>query len=89
MERCYGASLISERHRYEFNNDYRDVLVSHGLTLSGLSPDGRLVETVELSDREFYVGAQFHPEVKSRPNKSHPLFKGFIGAAIVRSKIKK
>ena len=87
MERCYGASLINERHRhrYEFNNDYRDVLVSYGLVLSGLSPDGRLIETVELQDRDFYVGVQFHPEFKSRPNKPHPLFKGFIGAAVAYS----
>ena len=83
MERCYGAREISERHRhrYEFNNDYRQVLTAHGLTLSGLSPDGRLVETVELSDRPFYVGVQYHPEFKSRPNKPHPLFRGFIAAA--------
>lgn len=84
MERCYGTDTISERHRhrYEFNNDYRDVLTKAGLTLSGLSPDGRLVETVELTDRDFYVGVQYHPEFKSRPNKPHPLFKGFIEAAI-------
>lgn len=84
MERCYGEELIHERHRhrYEFNNDYREVLTSHGLTLSGLSPDGRLVETVELSDRPFFVGVQYHPEFKSRPNKAHPLFKGFIEAAM-------
>ncbi len=84
MERCYGSNLIHERHRhrYEFNNDYRDVLTDCGLTLSGLSPDGRLVETVELSRRPFYVGVQFHPEFKSRPNKPHPLFLGFIGAAL-------
>ena len=83
MQRCYGALEISERHRhrYEFNNKYRDVLTQHGLTLSGLSPDGRLVETVELSDRPFYVGVQYHPEFKSRPNKAHPLFRGFIAAA--------
>ena len=83
MQRCYGALEISERHRhrYEFNNEYRDVLTQSGLTLSGLSPDGRLVETVELSDRPFYVGVQFHPEFKSRPNKAHPLFLGFISAA--------
>ena len=83
MQRCYGALEISERHRhrYEFNNEYRDVLTQNGLTLSGLSPDGRLVETVELSDRPFYVGVQFHPEFKSRPNKAHPLFLGFISAA--------
>ena len=83
MERCYGALQISERHRhrYEFNNDYRDRLQECGLTLSGMSPNGLLVETVELSDREFYVGVQYHPEFKSRPNKPHPLFLGFIGAA--------
>ena len=86
MERCYGKQTISERHRhrYEFNNDYRDVLRSHGLTLSGTSPDGLLVETVELTDRPFYVGVQYHPEFKSRPNKPHPLFLGFIGAALKR-----
>ena len=84
MERCYGAREISERHRhrYEFNNTYREVLENAGLTLSGLSPDGRLVETIELSDRPFYVGVQYHPEFKSRPNKAHPLFKGFIQAAL-------
>ena len=83
MEKCYGAGPISERHRhrYEFNNDYREALSSAGLVISGLSPDGRLVETVELSDRPFYVGVQFHPEFKSRPNKPHPLFLGFVGAA--------
>ena len=86
MESCYGAETISERHRhrYEFNNDYRDVLTSNGLTISGLSPDGSLVETVELTDRDFYVGVQFHPEFKSRPNKPHPLFLGFVGAAFDR-----
>ena len=83
MERCYETSHISERHRhrYEFNNDYREVLQNCGLTLSGFSPDDLLVETVELTDRAFFVGVQFHPEFKSRPNRPHPLFKGFIGAA--------
>ena len=83
MERCYGAREISERHRhrYELNNGYRDALSSHGLTLSGVSPDGQLVETVELSERSFYVGVQYHPEFKSRPNRPHPLFLGFVGAA--------
>lgn len=83
---CYGRELISERHRhrYEFNNDYRDVLTDCGLRLSGLSPDGRLVETVELSSLPFFVGVQFHPEFKSRPNKPHPLFLGFIKAALER-----
>ena len=84
MEKCYGESTISERHRhrYEFNNDYREILQNAGLTLSGKSPDGRLVETVELTERPFYVGVQYHPEFKSRPNKPHPLFKGFIKAAL-------
>ena len=83
MERCYGKTEISERHRhrYEFNNDYRDAMQKAGLTLSGISPDGRLVETVELTERPFHVGVQYHPEFKSRPNKPHPLFLGFIGAA--------
>ena len=84
MERCYGSSFISERHRhrYEFNNEYRGLLEEKGLVVSGTSPDGRLVETVELADRPFYVGVQYHPEFKSRPNNPHPLFKGFIGAAV-------
>ncbi|MBQ6549904.1 MAG: CTP synthase, partial [Lachnospiraceae bacterium] len=88
MERCYGKREISERHRhrYEVNNDYREILSSHGLTLSGISPDGKLVETVELTDRPFFVGVQYHPEFKSRPNKPHPLFLGFIGASVEKSK---
>ena len=88
MEECYGAIEIQERHRhrYEFNNDYRDKLSAYGLTLSGISPDGKLVETVELTDHDFFVGVQYHPEFKSRPNKPHPLFQGFIAAAIKRSK---
>ena len=87
MEKCYGVQTISERHRhrYEFNNDYRDILQDCGLTLSGISPDSKLVETVELTDRDFFVGVQYHPEFKSRPNKPHPLFLGFIGAAFARS----
>lgn len=87
MERCYGTKTISERHRhrYEFNNDYRDVLTENGLTLSGMSPDGRLVETVEICDRPFYLGVQYHPEFKSRPNRPHPLFKGFIEAALKKA----
>ncbi|MBQ1378033.1 MAG: CTP synthase, partial [Lachnospiraceae bacterium] len=84
MERCYGSLSISERHRhrYEFNNDYRQRLQACGLTLSGISPDGKLVETIELTDRLFFVGVQYHPEFKSRPNRPHPLFLGFIGAAV-------
>ena len=84
MAECYGKTEISERHRhrYEFNNDYREIMQKNGLTLSGMSPDGLLVETVELTDRPFYVGVQYHPEFKSRPNKVHPLFAGFIAASI-------
>ena len=86
MARCYGTLEISERHRhrYEFNNEFRDVLTGAGLTLSGLSPDGRLVETVELTEHPFFVGVQYHPEFKSRPNKAHPLFRGFIAASLAR-----
>ena len=87
MERCYGTLKISERHRhrYEFNNAYREKLQACGMTLSGISPDGKLVETIELTDRPFFVGVQYHPEFKSRPNKPQPLFKGFIGAAAERA----
>ena len=86
MARCYGQERISERHRhrYEFNNDYRAILTEKGLTLSGMSPDGQLVETAELTERPFHVGVQYHPEFKSRPNKVHPLFRGFIEAALLR-----
>lgn len=91
MEKCYGDNMISERHRhrYEFNNEYRGLLEEKGLTVSGTSPDDRLVETVELSARPFHVGVQYHPEFKSRPNRAHPLFCGFIGAALAESKKKK
>ena len=84
MEKCYGTEIISERHRhrYEFNNVYRERFEEAGLMLSGISPDGNLVEAVELTDRDFYVGVQYHPEFKSRPNRPHPLFKGFVGAAM-------
>ena len=84
MEECYKTSEISERHRhrYEFNNDYRDMMTDKGLVISGTSPDGHIVETVEIPDNRFYVGVQFHPEFKSRPNKAHPLFLGLIRAAL-------
>lgn len=90
MEKCYESLLISERHRhrYEFNNDFREILENAGLTLSGTSPDGRLVETVEISDNLFHVGVQYHPEFKSRPNRPHPLFKGFVGAALKYSGVR-
>lgn len=81
---AYDLPAIDERHRhrFEFNNDYREPLTQHGLVISGLSPDGRLVEIVELSDHPWFVGCQFHPEFKSRPNRAHPLFRDFIGAAV-------
>lgn len=84
MEECYGKELIGERHRhrYEFNNDYRDLIQEHGMVISGVSPDERIVETVELPTNDFFVGCQYHPEFKSRPNRPHPLFLGFIGAAV-------
>ncbi len=84
IARGYGRIEISERHRhrYEFANAYRETLEKAGLCLSGLSPDGRLVETVELPGEDFFVGVQFHPEFKSRPNKPHPLFVGFVRASL-------
>lgn len=88
LEKCYGVSEIQERHRhrYELNNKYREELTMAGLVISGTSPDNRLAETVELSDHPFFVGVQFHPEFKSRPNQAHPLFKGFITAALNQAK---
>ena len=97
MDRCYrqapskgteeladGSLQIAERHRhrYEFNNEYRKQLSEAGLVLSGTAPDGSLVETVELDDKAFFVGVQYHPEFKSRPNRPHPLFLGFIKASL-------
>jgi CTP synthase len=83
---AYGALDISERHRhrYEVNNNYRDLLAERGMVLSGLSPDGNLVEIVELPDHPWFVGCQFHPELKSRPMQAHPLFAAFVGAARAR-----
>ncbi len=83
LERCYGQTQITERHRhrYEFNDRYRQTLCSAGLTVSGQSPDGHLVEAVELPGA-FHVGVQYHPEFKSRPNRPHPLFVGLIQAAL-------
>lgn len=82
--KLYGADEIEERHRhrYEVNNDYRAVLQENNMTLSGLSPDGRIVEMIELKDHPFFIGTQAHPELKSRPNRPHPLFKGLVEAAL-------
>ncbi len=84
MYRCYKQAEIFERHRhrYEFNNDYRKTLSDAGLTISGTSPDDYIVETVEIENNDFYVGVQFHPEFKSRPNKPHPLFVGLVEASL-------
>jgi len=81
--KLYGTEEISERHRHrwEVNNDYRDTLEEHGLVISGLSPDGNLVEMVEIPEHPYFIAAQFHPELKSRPQRAHPLFKGLVGAA--------
>ncbi len=80
----YGTETIHERHRhrYEVNNDYRAALTKHGMRLSGTSPDGRIVEMCEITDHPFFIATQAHPELKSRPNRPHPLFKGFIAAAL-------
>ncbi len=80
----YGKELIHERHRhrYEVNNDFREILTKNGMKLSGLSPDGRIVEMIELPSHPFFIATQAHPELKSRPNRPHPLFKGFIEAAL-------
>ena len=82
--RAYGASAVSERHRhrYEFNNRYRETFKAEGLVFSGLSPDGELVEIIELADHPWFVGCQFHPEFRSSPIDPHPLFKDFIAAAL-------
>ena len=87
MAECYGEAEIWERHRhrYEFNNDFRDDFTDAGMRLAGLSPDGTLVEIVESKSHPWFVGAQFHPEFKSRPNKPHPLFRGFVAASLDRA----
>ncbi|MGI5959249.1 MAG: CTP synthase [Massiliimalia sp.] len=83
LYKAYGQECVFERHRhrYEFNNDFRDALEQHGLCISGTSPDNYIVETVEIPENTFYIGVQFHPEFKSRPNRAHPLFEGLIKAA--------
>ena len=84
--RAYGEELISERHRhrFEFNNAFREMLSKAGMTYSGLSPEGTLVEIAELCDHPFMLGSQFHPEFKSRPDRPHPLFREFMRAAMER-----
>lgn len=84
----YDEDTIHERHRhrYEVNNDYRESLIKNGMLLSGISPDGRIVEMIELSDHPFFLATQAHPELKSRPNRPHPLFKGFVTASLAHKK---
>jgi CTP synthase len=86
----YGSSDTSERHRhrYEFSNAYREIFERHGVRFSGLSPDGSLVEMIEIPDHPWFVGCQFHPELRSRPTRPHPLFAGFIGAAISANQVR-
>ena len=85
---AYAQPIVLERHRhrYEFNNSYRELLAQHGMRFSGLSPDGRLVEIVEIDDHPFYLGTQYHPEFKSRPNRPHPLFAAFIEASLTHAR---
>ncbi len=82
--KLFGRDRISERHRhrYEVNNEYRDALEEKGMVFSGKSPDGRIVEMLELPDHPYFIATQGHPEFKSRPNRAHPLFKGLIESAI-------
>jgi CTP synthase len=86
---AYGEEVVYERHRhrFEFNNEYREELGDRGMIFSGVSPNGRLVEIIELADHPWFVASQFHPEFRSRPNRAHPLFRDFVGAAIRRSGI--
>jgi CTP synthase len=82
---AYGIDVIHERHRhrYEFNNAYRKAFEQNGFLLTGLSPDGQLVEIIEWPDHPWFLAVQFHPEFKSKPTKAHPLFRDFIAAALV------
>ena len=85
-ERCYGEQVVYERHRHRFevNPAYHETLLAAGLLFSGHSPDGRLVEIIELPDHPFFMAGQFHPELRSRPTRPHPLFREFVGAAQAR-----
>ena len=87
---AYQMPEISERHRhrYEFNNEYREVLAENGMRFTGLSPDRNLVEIIELADHPWFLGCQFHPEFKSRPMDPHPLFKAFVAQALERARAK-
>jgi CTP synthase len=84
--KVYGSNSIMERHRhrYEFNNDYKQPLIDAGLTVSGINPETNLVEVIEIKDHKHFIACQYHPEFKSRPTKPHPLFKSFVGASLER-----
>lgn len=91
LYRCYETDMIHERHRhrYEFNNNFRDEIIAKGLVIGGTSPDGRIVETVEYPENDYYIGVQYHPEFKSRPNRAHPLFLGLVKAALAKAEREK
>ena len=84
----YGVPEVNERHRhrYEVSNTFRESLVEHGLKLSGVSPDGSLVEIIELPNHPWFIGCQFHPELRSRPSRPHPLFAGFVSATVAQKR---
>ena len=88
VHKLYNEDTVFERHRhrYEFNNLYRDKFIESDMVFSGLTPDGQIIETLELNEHPFFVGCLFHPEFKSRPNRYHPLFKGFVEEALIFSK---
>jgi CTP synthase len=91
VHRAYGSDVVSERHRhrYEFNNVYRQQFQANGLVVSGTNPDGQLVEVIELADHPWFVAVQFHPEFKSKPTQAHPLFRGLVQASLARREQKK
>jgi CTP synthase len=88
---AYGSTLVQERHRhrYEFNNQYRQQFAANGMSFSGTSPDGKLVEVIELPSHPWFVAVQCHPEFRSKPTQAHSLFRGFVKAALERSEAKK
>jgi CTP synthase len=87
----YGSELVKERHRhrYEFNNQYRQQFAAHGMAFSGTSPDGKLAEMIELPSHPWFVAVQFHPEFRSKPTQAHPLFRSFVEASLKRREARK
>ena len=88
LQKCYNKQLVSERHRhrYEFNNDYRNEFIENGMDIVGTSPDDKLVEAISYIKNDFFIGVQYHPEFKSRPNKAHPIFREFIKYSLQNKK---